>query len=241
MIEAAIVTTNSQTFSPSVFAALPTTVNWISTSSGNWEVGLNWNITVAPPAQDTVEINLPVTVVIDRPEAVATLVIGEGAILDIVSGGSLLVSNEIDNAGVIILDDPTFSFSGAVTLSGGGLIEMLGPMTYNLIVGVPTTATPKATLENFNNTITGSGQIGQGDGNLILQNDKAGTINANVSGQPIIIDTGNTIINAGLLEATNGGKLTIDDGLANSGNSCSERRKPTCRGSYQRFGIRDDR
>ena len=214
VIEAAIITTNSQTSSPPVFAALPTTVNWISASSGNWEVGLNWNINLSPPAQDTVEINLPVTVTIDRSEAVATLVIGEGTILNIVSGGSLLVSNEINNAGVIILNDPTLSVSGKVTLTGGGVIENLGPTTADLIVGVANT---NAALENINNTITGSGLIGQGDGNLTLQNDAAGTINANISGQPIIIDTGNTVINLGLMEATKGGTLTVRDSVANSG------------------------
>ena len=38
--------------------------------------------------------------------------------------------------------------------------------------------------------------IGQGDGNLTLQNQAAGTVNANVSGEPIVINTGNTVINA---------------------------------------------
>ena len=139
VIEAAIVTTNSQTSSPPIFAAPsePTTVNWISASSGNWEVGLNWSIDIAPLGRDTVEINLPITVTIDQAEDVATLVIGEGAILNIISGGSLLVSNEINNAGVIELDDPTLSISGTVTVSGGGVIEMLGPTTFNVIVGVP--------------------------------------------------------------------------------------------------------
>ena len=113
------------------------------------------------------QIILPVTVTIDAPETVAGLAIGQGAILNIVSGGSLLVSNEINNAGVIELDDPTLSITGTVTVSGGGVIEMLGPTTFNVIVGVPGSG---ATLVNVNNTITGSGMIGQGDGNLTLQN-----------------------------------------------------------------------
>ena len=115
---------------------------------------------------------------------------------------------------MIELDDPTLSITGTVTVSGGGVIEMLGSTTFNVIVGVPGSG---ATLVNVNNTITGSGMIGQGDGNLTLQNQAAGTINANVSGEPIVINTGNTVINAGLLEASNGGVLMIDDTVANAG------------------------
>ncbi len=101
-----------------------------------------------------------------------------------------------------------------MTLSGGGLIEMLGPTASNLIIGVPGT---NAALVNADNTIAGSGMIGQGDGDLTLQNDAAGIINANLSGEQIIINTGNAVTNAGLFEATNGGVFTIDDRFANSG------------------------
>ena len=216
-----VVTTNSQTTSPPPdFAPLieastnPTTINWVSQASGNWDAGPDWSSNSAPLAQDTVEINVPVTVTINGPESVAGLTVGQGAILDIVTGGSLVVSNGIINAGVIELADPTLSINGTVTLSGGGVIEMLGPTTFNLIIGVPGTS---ATLINVNNTITGSGLIGQGDGYLTLQNSAAGIINADVGGGQIIINTGNAVTNAGLFEASNGGILRIDDQVANAG------------------------
>ena len=167
-----------------------------------------------PSATNTVEILLPVNVTLNDAEAAGSLVIGAGATLDIVTSGSLTIANSISNEGMIELNDPTLSIDGTVMLLGGGVVEMLGPSTLNLIVGVPGTG---ATLVNVNNTITGSGMIGQGDGNLTFNNEAAGTINANVSGELIVIDTGNTAINAGLIEATNGGTVTIVDAMANSG------------------------
>ena len=77
-----------------------------------------------------------------------------------------------------------------------------------------------ATLENVSNTISGDGQIGyNGDKTLTLKNDAAGVIDADVSGQTLLIDTGNTFTNAGMLEAMNGGILKIDDNVAGAGNA----------------------
>ena len=193
----------------------PTTlVEWTGASGGNWDTGLGWSDGSVPSAANTVEILLSVNVTLNDAEAAGNLVIGAGATLDIVTGGSLTIANSISNEGMIELNDPTLSIDGTVMLSGGGVVEMLGPSTFNLIVGVPGTG---ATLVNVNNTITGSGMIGQGDGNLTFNNEAAGTINANVSGELIVIDTGNTAINAGLIEATNGGTVTIVDAMVNSG------------------------
>jgi hypothetical protein len=68
-------TTNSALVSPIPVepASTSTTVNWVSMSSGNWDIGLNWNTDFAPPSLDTVVINLPVTVTINAPEAIAAL------------------------------------------------------------------------------------------------------------------------------------------------------------------------
>ena len=157
-------------------------------------------------------INLPVTVTIDQPEAVASLTIGQGAILNIVSGGSLLVSSGVNNAGLIELNLSTLSIDGTATLSGGGTVEMIDPPAGNFIIAAPNT---NSTLVNINDTIDGTGTIGNGNGNLTLQN--SGIVNANVSGEQIVIKTGNTVTNYGLLEASSGGVLTIDDSLANFG------------------------
>ena len=70
------------------------------------------------------------------------------------------------------------------------------------------------TLENVNNTISGAGTIGAGDGHLALTNDIGGTVNAT---GVLTLDTGDQITNAGILEATSGGTLQLDDNVANSG------------------------
>ena len=69
-------------------------------------------------------------------------------------------------------------------------------------------------MTNVDNTISGAGQIGTGDGDLTLVNEAHGTIEANAAGGILTIDTGNAIVNAGLLEATNGGTLLVDDAVS---------------------------
>ena len=72
---------------------------------------------------------------------------------------------------------------------------------------------PADVLTNVDNTISGVGWIGSGDGNLTLINDAHGTIEANVTGGALILDTGNDIKNDGLLEAANGGVLKVEDSV----------------------------
>ena len=179
-----------------------------------------------PTGQQTVEILLPVNVTLSDATTAGALVIGAGSILEIGPGGSLTVAGNMDNAGTIILDDPFLIYSGMATLTGGGTIEMIGPTTLNVITGAPGTV-----LTNVDNTIIGSGSIGQGDGHLTFVNE--GTVNATPlqagdSGL-IVIHTANPVTNIGTLEATvtaanasatapnGGGTLQILDSLNNSG------------------------
>src|SRR5262249_15773760 len=78
----------------------------------------------------------------------------------------------------------------------------------NFIVGTSSAAT----LTNVDNFISGAGQIGSGDGSLTLISQ--GTIDANDSGGVLTLSTGHIITNAGLLEASNGGALLINDGVS---------------------------
>jgi hypothetical protein len=52
-----------------------------------------------------------------------------------------------------------------------------------------------------------------------LVNEAHGTIDANISGGTLTLDTGHTITNDGLLEATNGGTLQIDDPVSGGGSA----------------------
>jgi hypothetical protein len=130
-----------------------------------------------------------------------------------VSDGAMLpLGGTVDNSGTIALsssgDQTELQIVGnGVTLQGDGQV-ILSDSSENMIVG----ANADATLTNVDNTIAGAGQIGTGDGSLTLVNEAAGTIDANIAGGTLTLDTGNTIVNAGLLEATNGGTLDVQDG-----------------------------
>ena len=186
---------------------------WSSSSSGDWDTAPDWNIKSVPGEPKFVEILSQVTVTISAPESASGLELAAAAVLIIIAGGSLTISSVIDNAGLIELSslnsDPTLAIDGTVFLQDGGQIEMLGPTADNMIVGIPNTG---ATLVNVDNTISGSGTIGGGD--LTLKN--FGIINA--TGE-IFVNTGNEVINGGLLEATSGGTLVLDDNVANSGGT----------------------
>jgi hypothetical protein len=140
-----------------------------------------------------------------------------------VSDGAILpLDGTIDNTGTIALnssgDKTELQIVGdGVTLQGGGQIT-LSDSSENMIVGT----NADAALTNIDNTISGAGQIGTGDGNLTLVNETAGTIDANFAGGTVALNTGNTIVNAGLLEATNGGTLQIDDSVSNSGTLAAD-------------------
>ena len=146
-----------------------------------------------------------------------TPVLDNAGVMTVSDGAMVPLGGTIDNTGTIALDSTGDAtdlqiIGNGVTLEGGGQV-ILSDSSENMIVGTNT----DATLTNVDNTISGAGQIGAGDGNLTLVNETAGTIDANIVGAVLTLDTGNTIVNAGLLEASNGGTLQIDDNVSNSG------------------------
>ena len=138
----------------------------------------------------------------------------------VVSDGAVLpLSGTIDNTGTIALnssgDHTELQIIGnGVTLEGGGQL-ILSNNAANTIVGTG----PSDTLTNVDNTISGAGQIGSGDGTLTLVNEAHGTIEANDTGGTLTLETGTTIINNGVLEALNGGTLQILDPVIGSGSA----------------------
>jgi hypothetical protein len=126
-------------------------------------------------------------------------------------GNTLTLLGTIDNIGTITLDsvgDPTDLAvgPGGVALQGGGKIKLTNDNDLeNTIAGLVSSDT----LTNVNNTITGSGQLG--DGHMTLINEAKGVIDATAASSfpSFILDTGNDISNAGLIEATAGGSLQI--------------------------------
>ena len=149
-----------------------------------------------------------------------TLTIGSTATVEAsgdIFGNPTLDSVTVDNSGTLQVDEgTTLLIGGTVMLNGSGTVLLPTPGGEQ---GSPTISGSDSggTLDNVGNTIEGTGEIGTQDGSLIFENGSDGTVNANVAGWGITIDTGNTVTNSGLLEATAGGKLYIDDSVANSG------------------------
>jgi large repetitive protein len=142
-------------------------------------------------------------------ENAGSMVVSDGAVLPL--------SGMISNTGTIALDsigDQTQLqiIGNGITLEGGGRATLSGDA---VIVGT----SAASSLTNIDNTICGAGQIGSGDGTLTLINEKHGIIDADVAGGTLILDTGVTITNDGVLEATNGGALQIADGVIGSGSA----------------------
>ena len=150
--------------------------------------------------------------------------IAAGTTVHVTDNTSLELVGTIENSGTIALgssgDATELKISGKVVLDDGGQVT-LSDSADNSIVSDGSAAT----LTNFD-TIAGAGTIG--DGNLTLVN--SGIIDANGT-EALIIDTGiNTITTAGLvgsilvtndvgglLEATAGHTLQIDDNVLNNG------------------------
>ncbi len=200
---------------------------WTGANSSNWFNGGNWSAAGVPTAGGNALINSTFNnpVLINAPSysgivaSVNNLTLGNAANgLIVPSGDALYVyGSSISNAGAIsltgggyggsylVLNNTALSGGGTVTLAGNGsnYIQQNGGGSY--------------TLTNVDNTIQGYGQIGSNG--LSLNNQAAGTINANVSGTTLYLNGGGAITNTGLLEATNGGTLSIYNNVANTGGN----------------------
>jgi len=101
--------------------------------------------------------------------------------------------------------------NGAVTLTGGGAITMSDNNNNYLLQSVA-----GSSMTNVNNTISGSGNIGNGA--MAFTNDAGGTVDAtSASSHTLTIQTGTaTATNLGLMEAGSGGSLVLDGTIVNT-------------------------
>ena len=154
---------------------------------------------------------------------------GSGQV-DVQTGQNVFLSDLTLDAGVQIANNSDFGISGAInntgsvqvnstgsatdieiqstgaTLNGGGTITLTGAANLARINGV---GSPLLTIAD--QTIQGTGNVGN---NLIsIDLHAANTIDANVSGETLLIDpNGNGMINSGTMRASNGGTLTVNSG-----------------------------
>ena len=104
--------------------------------------------------------------------------------------------------------------NGAVTLTGSGTVT-LSDNNNNYIQA----ATGGSTLTNVNNTISGSGNIG--NGNMGFTNQSAGVVDAtSAAGHTLTINSGAIgATNTGLFEASSGGELILNGTVTNTGGT----------------------
>ena len=160
-----------------------------------------------------------------------TLASSDGGVIEATFGRSTLQDVTILGGSVLDAADVglggSFALSETTTLAGGGTVTFEGTGEF-LLGGDIVASTAGTTLKNFS-TIDGSGQIGAADGKLTLDNELGAKIDANEPGFALTIHTGNTVTNAGTLEATTGGPvgvignetLKIEDAVDNSGTITS--------------------
>jgi hypothetical protein len=137
------------------------------------------------------------------------------AVVEVLNGKNLILDGTLDNTGAIetlgsSLTADLIVGAAGVMLTGGGTVKLANGAG-NRIYG----QAASDVLTNLDNVISGAGQLGNGA--LTLVNGTAGVIHANQTSR-MTIDTGtNTIDNAGLIETSGGGGLTIISALANTG------------------------
>jgi YVTN family beta-propeller protein len=131
------------------------------------------------------------------------------------NGSITYLKGTINNTGAIQLNavaNATYlAIAGTTSLTGSGTVTLSTTGTGQAIID----QSGGQTLTNVNNTLQGMGVIGS-DG-LTVINQAGGVVNANAA-SPLLVNTG-LFTNQGLLEATAGGTLQLQNGFNNSGGN----------------------
>ena len=139
----------------------------------------------------------------------------KGIYFDISSPGSpsqTVLLGSINNQGTISVlsqdgADGHLTLNANTTLQGGGTVNLATTVGSGIVFLNPSVS--GLTLTNLDNAIQGAGVIGPGGPTMGLANGPAGTINANVSGQQLVLAPALGVTNAGLMEATGGAILGL--------------------------------
>ena len=131
------------------------------------------------------------------------------------NNNDLTLAGTITNTGAIQVNSSgnnTFlESSGAVTLTGGGTVALTDNNNNYLLA-----SSGGSSLTNVNNTISGSGNIG--NNGMAFTNDAAGIVNATSAlGNVLTIQPGTAgATNLGLMEASSGGELQLENVITNT-------------------------
>ena len=216
-------------------------IHWVGGSSTHFNDSANWNPAVVPGVSDDAIIDPVGAISIDSPTSITinSLALVATATLTINAGTTFTVNDGTSGAGItgniVVANSAVFSIGGTIVntgtinesssgtttkivlnqttniLQGGGQL-LMSANTNNQIFG----AAANFELDNVDNTISGAGNIGNGQ--MVLSNE--GIINANQSTAALTVNTGgNVIINSGTMEATLGGDLNILSAVNNVGGT----------------------
>ncbi len=111
----------------------------------------------------------------------------------------------------LLVDTASLKLTGGgdVTLANGGLIT---ENAENPVIGRPRARSSVSTSTISTIPLRAAGTLASATIWRFKLNQVDATIDANVSGDTLTIDTGNTVINKGTLEVTGGGTLDVQDG-----------------------------
>jgi hypothetical protein len=186
--------------------------------AGVWSTAADWSLGVTPGAADTVAISATgaYAVGLAQSTTIGNLVISDAkATLKIAAGQSLGLTGSANSSsnGTIALASAAslglngaFNNTGAITLDAGGLAA-IGSAT-----GASTLVNGAATVAG---RIVGAGALG--DASTTLVNQAKGIIDADAAAALVLNTGANAIANAGLIESTGTGGLTIDSAVVNTG------------------------
>ena len=139
--------------------------------------------------------------------------------ISVQQNATLLIDGEMDNTGVIALRskrEQTILKIGdfGVTLTGGGVVSLAddGDKDRQIIKGTSATSI----LVNVDNTITGSGGIGDSINQMSLINESKGVIDA-VGADGLYIRSDDVITNAGTIEKSGGSRMNLESSVDNTG------------------------
>ena len=179
-------------------------------SNTDWSDAANWNNGAIGSGYNILINTTTAATTVDQSFTIGTLTLsnaGDSASLN--NNSTLVLGGNVSNAGTITFNGngntTGFDVTTALTLSGSGTLVMAAGSNSDtdLIYGTGNTTFTNAS------TITGVGNVGDGDLNLV----NSGTVNANLSGDNLTIQpdscAGCTSVNTGTLESTNGGVLTL--------------------------------
>src|SRR5580692_8054845 len=196
-------------------AAQQCTDSWTGGGGDNaWSDGANWSNGNEPGSSDVACIQLSgAAVLLNVADGIADLAIGSGDSLTFpavsnTNNGLSISGSSITNSGEIIMADPVsfgttglnLSSTGTVILSGRGTITLNANSFGGDSIGGAGTLLNKSTIR------------GGGGFDMTFNNAKDGVINANESGVQLVVGRNQNqgaSTNTGLMEATDGGQLTM--------------------------------